>query len=208
MFARRNSPEGGFTLLETLVVMVISVALVAMMTGLFRVVGSAFIALGGDEEEWRLQNLLRDQLRNGHVTQERPQFLAGDRDEITLVTWKGRRFGFDGHPVVARYRFNAQNRSIDYQEVPLPDWWSPQTRSQELRDLTYLLDQEPTATRLVRGVENGEFAYYPQRPENHGVASVANHWLGPAAPAAVVIHFSRAQQDNEYWLEPRAIRGG
>lgn len=208
MFARTKSPARGFTLIETLVVMAISVALVIMMTGLFRVVGNAFIAIGGDDEEWRLQTLLRDQLRNGHVTQTRPEFLAGDRDEITLATWKGRRFGFDGQPVIARYRFNAQNRSIDYQEAALPDWWSAQTRPQDLRQLSYLLDQEPGTAHLVRGVDSVEFAYYPQRSDAAPVPSVANRWTDPAAPAAIVIHFSRAQQDNEYWLEPRAIRGG
>lgn len=208
MFARRSGPTKGFTLIETLVVMAISVMLVMLMTGLFRTVGSALIAMGGDEEEWRLQTLLRDQLRNGHVTKDRGDFLVGERDEIILTTWKGRRFGFDGPPVIARYRYNAQNRSIDYQEVPLPDWWSPQPRAQDLRQLSYLLDQDQSAAHLVRAVDSVEFSYYSGRSDSAPAPSAVTHWLEPAAPTAIVVRFSRAQQLNEYWLEPRAIRAG
>lgn len=193
----------GFTLVETLVVLVISVGLVAIMTSLYRSVAHAAMALGGNKQEWAFQEQLRDQLRHGFTLPGgKSGALFGEGRRLVFLTWKSRITGFDGKPVVADYRYDPQARSLSYREAPLPAWWEDNSALNESRRLSALV-QEVTEKPLVSGVEAAAFSFFPSGAAISRETIGADDWSESGLPGLIVVQFMRNQHDHMLWLEPR-----
>ena len=197
----RRPASGGFTLIETLVVMVISVGLVAVMAILFRTVGHAAIALKGDNAEWAVQTLLRGQLTSGfHLPGQ--VWIDGTGHQLTFLTWRSRINGLDGQPVVAQYRYEPAERALTYREAPLPAWWD----NPNFPDLTRLSSELATApsVKLINAIESLEFKFLASDSTELEPKALSNYWQQMAAPKLVLLTFSRTR-DNLLWLDVRSI---
>lgn len=154
---RAAKAGSGFTLIETLVVLVISVGLVILMTSLYRSVGLAAVALGGNDKEWLFQDQLRRQLRHGFTLpgkSARP--ISGQATRLLLLSWSGRQNGLAGKPVLAEYRYRPDTRTLAYRELDLPAWWSADAVSLDR------LAPELNAARehtLLAGIDGFSFSY-------------------------------------------------
>lgn len=202
-----SSHKRGFTLIETLVVLAVSVLLVTLMTGLYRTIGKAYLALGDDSSEWQLQTLLRDQLRNGHVTARRRQFILGDNNELLIATWLGRINGRDGPPVLAHYRFDSARRGITYQETDLPAWWEIDGDPENLSLLRQRYAAGDDSRLLVNGVETLEISYIPPRKGVERHIEIRTQWAENSSPTAVRFTYDRAGKTTAFWLEAKAYGG-
>jgi prepilin-type N-terminal cleavage/methylation domain-containing protein len=190
---RPARPARGFTLIETLVVLTISVGLVALMAALYRAVAQAAVALRGGNPEWALQITLREQLANG-VGGPKRTWLGGDRGELTFLTWKGRAAGFAGPPVVAQYICDAAANEMQYREAALPPWWGDPLPA-SLGQLATDLRAQP-AVKLVGNIGECDFAYHAA----DAPASGQGHWGQAAAPALVSLRLARIRE-NRYWFD-------
>ena len=187
--------------------MLISVGLVVMMTALFRTVGHASLALGGSTQEWRFQELLRDQLRHGFTLPgAKNGSLAGETTRLVFLTWKSRVNGFDGKPVVAEYSYDPQARSLSYREAALPSWWEDVSTMSEPHQLAALLEGM-SAKQLVGGVEAASFAFLSPETSALDKTRGLDRWFEARLPGLVVLSFTRSQHETRLWLEPRATHG-
>lgn len=197
----RSSADDGFTLIETLVVMVISVGLVILVAALYRSVGQATLSLRGGHPEWAVQTLLRDQLANGFHIGESP-WVSGTAHEITILTWKGRATGLDGKPMVAQYRFESSEGALIYREAPLPAWWN----GNALPTLQQLAADVRTATpsKLVGAVESLEIGYVPADATDLDPKQWRASWQEAISPKLIVLRFKRIR-DFTLWFDLRSL---
>ncbi len=113
----------GFTLLELLVVVLISVALIVFLSSLYRTVGRTVVMLDNIEDEWRTEQFMRRQYLLAHRASVDFDLFEGTRDSLSFVSYKSARHGEHGPPMLVRYRFAPEEARLVYQERSLPAWW-------------------------------------------------------------------------------------
>lgn len=195
----------GFTLIETLVVLVISVGLVILMTALYRSVGLAAIALGGNDKEWLFQDQLRRQLRHGFAPPgktARP--ISGKATQLLLLTWSGRQNGLAGRPVLAEYHYRPTTRDLVYRELDLPAWWSDFPANGHRLDRLASELNGVREHKLLTGIDGFGFRY-------HANGRAAIHWddsvdVGEPAPL-VEVQFERGVQHVKLLFRLRLTGG-
>jgi len=143
----------GFTLLELLVVVLISVALIAFLSSLYRTVGRTVVVLDNIEDEWRTEQFMRRQYLLAHQASVDFDLFEGTRDSLSFVSYKSARHGEHGPPVLVRYQFAPEEARLVYRERPLPPWWQG-SRSLNFSSLLTAQDGwwEETALRQVGSV--------------------------------------------------------
>lgn len=196
----RYRAPGGFTLIETLVVLVISVGLVVTMSLLFRAVAHTTLILRGSNDEWTLQTRLREQLRHILTLPGEAPF-SGDRKEVTFITWKSQRDGHGGKPVIAQYRYEADERSVYYRENTLPAWWPVPPKFAELRSR---LEQIPE-TRLASGIDDLQFRFVAADAVDLDPARLQENWQKEVMPRILQLDFTRAARPYTLYLDTREL---
>ncbi len=196
-FSFRRSTSHGFTLIETLVVMVISVGLVVIVALLFRSVGHAAVALKGGNPEWSVQTLLREQLAHGLKPADHV-WLSGDGAELSFLTWKSRSSGLDGKPVIVQYQYNPGTRALTYREASLPPWWG----STPLPSLSQLQSELKLVApvNLMNAVDSLDFRFVPPEAVDLEPATWGTSWRQEVPPKLIVLRFSR-NRDYTVWLD-------
>ena len=121
---RTGSKARGFTLLELLVVVAVSAALIALLGLVYRQVQRTGQGLGAAESDWQVQVFLRRQIA---ARDERFDPLAlneGDTTSLRLVSRYSAAHAMAGPPVLAHYLFLPNQERLVYRETPLPPWWT------------------------------------------------------------------------------------
>jgi len=190
----------GFTLIEILVVLVISVGLVITMALLFRTVARTTLILRGSNDEWGLQTQLREQLRHILVVPGEPP-LSGDRKELTFTTWKSQRDGHRGKPVIAQYRYEASERIVYYRESEMPAWWRQPPRFVEIRSQL----AKARETRLAAGIDDLQFQFATTDAADLKPASLQTSWQKVDMPRILHLSFTRAERLYSLYLETRGL---
>ena len=198
--AAPGQAKNGFTLIEVLVVLVISVGLVITMALLFRTVAQTALLLRGSNDEWTLQNKLREQLRHLLILPGEPA-LAGDQKEIIFTTWKSQRDNHSGKPVIAQYRYEVSERVVFYREMDLPAWWAKPPKFAEIR---FLLAQAPE-TRVAKGIEDLQLLYVAPEATELSLANLQVSWQKPEIPRIMQLNFTRAARPYSLYLETRGL---
>jgi prepilin-type N-terminal cleavage/methylation domain-containing protein len=195
----------GFTLIETLVVLVISVGLVTLMTTLYRSVGMAAIALAGNDKEWLFQDQLRRQLRHGFAPQGKiSQPISGKAGQLLLLTWSGRQNGLAGKPVLAEYRYRPAARELAYRELDLPAWWSDMSAGALQLDRLATELNGMREQSLLTGIDGFSFSYH----SNGRVAPAWNDPVDAGGPTPLVeVRFDRGVQPVKLLFRLRLSNG-
>ena len=191
---------GGFTLIEILVVLVISVGLVITMGLLFRAVAHTTLILRGGNDEWALQSRLREQLRHVLTLPDEALF-RGDRNEVTFATWKSQRDGHTGKPVIVQYRHEPRERVVYYRESEFPAWWPTSPKFAEIR---LRLEQTPE-TRLASGIEDLRFQFIAAEAVDFEPANLQANWQKTDLPRILLLDFTRAARPYSLYLETRGL---
>ena len=196
----KRRSAGGFTLIEILVVLVISVGLVITMGLLFRAVAQTTLILRGGNDEWALQSRLREQLRH-ILTLPGEAPLSGAPREVTFTTWKSQRDGHSGKPVIAQYRYAAGERIVYYREVELPAWWPVPPKFSELRSR---LEQTPQ-TRVAAGIDELRFQFVGAEALDLQTSNLQASWQKLEPPQILLLEFTRAARPYSLYLATRAL---
>jgi len=187
----------GFTLVEVLVVVVVSTGIILALTLLYRTTGRAAQALQENQGDWAAEQFLRAQMRAIAADKLALELFSGKADEVVFVSRRGAAAGFDGPPVLARYRLDAENR-VTYAELPLPGWWRGEDRVPADALRRSLEDLALVPTPLLAGTDNFSFAYRDPGVEARWLA----RWNEPSRlPALVRVSFTRAGRAEEIVLE-------
>lgn len=196
----RRPASGGFTLIETLVVMVISVGLVILMALLYRSVGQVALSLRGGNPEWAVQTLLRNQLAHG-LKLPGQAWVTGDGRELTFMTWNSRITGLEGKPVIAQYQFDPAKRTLNYREAPLPAWWgdTPLTLSKLAADLKGV-----APITLMGAVGSMDFNFIPADATDLNPTRWQTGWQQAVAPKLIMLRFTRTR-DYTLWLDLSSV---
>lgn len=218
MWSTNRQRAGGFTLVEILVVVTISVGLVVLMAALYRSAGKTLHSLRGINKEWNLQHQLRQQLDRLLVQPELGLVgLQGRQDTLFLTTWYSRSAAMAGKPVLAVYRYNPIKRSIDYDEWPLPPWWDGQAlRGTLVPDLSQLasrlapVNTEQESVVLASGISAFRFRYYSPELSNPDVRTWPENWQPTQAtlPSLVAIEIERTDTSFNLIAETHVLAGG
>lgn len=195
----------GFTLIEIMVVLAISVGLVALMAGLYRTVAQSALALRSGQQEWLLQRQLREQLPRLFNANNSPlHSINGHSTELYLASWQSRATFNEGKPVVAYYRYDKKDRTLYYYELPLSPWWgnaasmyNPERLQSDLRN------SEPY--KLVTGITELEMLYLPADAADTRPERWLHEWKYEQLPRLIQLRFNKAGKSYSIWLEARPI---
>lgn len=190
----------GFTLIEILVVLVISVGLVITMALLFRAVARTTVLLRGGNEEWLLQSQLREQLRHVLIVPSEPP-LSGNQKEVMFTTWRSQRDGHRGKPVIAQYRYEASEHTVYYRESEMPAWWPAPPKTAEIRRQL----QKARETRLVAAIDDLEFQFLATETGDISVANPETNWQKTEIPRVIQLSFTRAERRYNFYFETRGL---
>jgi prepilin-type N-terminal cleavage/methylation domain-containing protein len=203
MSARAPYPNArGFTLIEILVVLVLSLGMVMTVTQIYRATGRTMISLKGGLKEWQLQDELRAQVRALILPKVASELqVKGSRSELYLPSWKSRQVGHNGKPVLARYTIDTSTRRISYQEIPLIPWWGSVTLGRN--STRYLADQmlRDQDITLLTGTEDAQFHYLGNAEDFNNPGAWQDNWEKPVPPQLIKLSFGRGGRNYEIWLE-------
>lgn len=201
--APNNRRHGGFTLVETLVVMVICVGLVMLMGSLYHSVGVSAVSLRSGQQEWALQRQMREQLLHLLVAAKTPlRSVAGNEQEFFIASWLSKGAGMDGKPVLANYRFEPEERRLSYRELPLPAWWENAGAPIDAARLQSEVQASP-AWKVLTGVEQLTFLYLPADAPDLSPERWRDNWQQEEAPRLVQLQFKKGGRNYSLIFEIR-----
>jgi len=193
----------GFTLLEMVVAMALMGLVITLGVTLKDMVLRAGYKLSAGDRDWTAELFLRDQLRQlgRGLGLDRP-LIAGDGRELTLITRRSARFGRDGPPVLARWRFDAGRTRLLYEEALLPPWWGePEGNFDSLLEAWERNSDLPHSwqTTIFPDLANGYLAYWQDETKDW-----TDRWTRNAPPAAIRIETESLLEDRRLVLETGA----
>lgn len=195
----------GFTLIEILVVIAICAGLVALMSVLYRAVGTSALALRAGQQEWLVQRQLREQLRHLFVVRDSPvKALSGTAKEVYFCSWQSRADLLNGKPAMVYFRYDERERALYYHELPLPAWWSAQAASWNAGRL----QEEVRASRGIKvasAVDDLRFLFLDEGAADSRAERWASDWRQDRAPRLIQMNFTKAGRTYSIWFETFAI---
>lgn len=199
----RRQRCSGFTLIETLVVLVICVGLVGLMGALYRSVGISAVSLRSGQQEWLLQRQLREQALHLMVAAKSPlKALTGKETELLMTSWQSKAAGLDGKPVLLSYRYDSAQRTLYYRERPLPPWWERAGAPLDAARLESGVLASPSWKTLT-GLDQLAFEYLPQEAANLQPDSWLSEWHQETPPRLVRLSFTKADRHYSLLFETR-----
>lgn len=193
----------GFTLIEIMVVLLICLGLVTLMMTLYQSVGKSAIALRGGQQEWNVQQQMREQLLhlfNAPSNVGHP--VAGQSTELYLASWQSGADASSGKPVLGYYHYVADERALYYQEAPLPAWW--QNNSPAFNPSRLQLDvRAMPSKKVLTGVDSFAFVYLNKGATDMQLKYWERNWNEVAAPMLIQLQFTKAGRNYTIWLETR-----
>jgi len=188
----------GFTLLEVLVALALTLAVALAAGDLYRSVLRVATASSGLDVRWARENFARTQLATAERQRtEATALFVGEAERLVFITARSARHGFDGPPALVTYRFDPGARRVRYAEFALPPWWDRDEDAlrRELSDRRAAGSAGYRAT-LVDDVDGWRFSYWDEGDERWKA-----QWRAAAMPAAIRATWRRRGQARE-WLLP------
>ena len=195
----------GFTLIETLVVVAISAGLVALMTSLYRAVGTSALALRSGQQEWLAQRQVRSQLQHLFTLRDSPlRAVSGASSELYFLSWRSRSRGTDGEPALAYLHYDAAARELRYHELPLPAWWPPQAAELDPGRLQESV-RAARGVKLMTAVDELRFLFLAEGAADPQLEGWVDEWRAEKAPRLIQMKFNRAGRAYSIWFETFGI---
>lgn len=194
----------GFTLIEIMMVLLICVGLVTLMSALYRSVGKSAIALRGGQQEWKMQQQVREQMLHLFTLKSTAlPVISGRPTEIYFASWRSGAEALDGKPVLGYCYYAANERALYYREYPLPPWWQGATLAFEPSKLQMEVRAAPSR-KILTGVESLAFAYLQKGATGMRPEHWAHEWQDLAAPGLIQLKFTKAGRNYTILFETRA----
>jgi len=193
-----KSDHSGFTLLELLIVITISAALVILLGQLYRLVGKTSFSLFSANDDWVFEQFLRKQLWFSDQRFFKLGLRKYQAQEIIFASRLSARYGQDGPPVLVRYRYEPSSNALLYTEVTIPPWWAEQYKSLSLYSLFHGRQERFQETALSH-LDNFSFSFFDGQQWH-------DKWLIDTAPPNLIkLRFQRTGDTQEMLLETRAL---
>ncbi|WP_031433495.1 type II secretion system protein GspJ [Methylomarinum vadi] len=194
----RKSYTKGFSLLELLVVITISSALIIFLSQLHRMVGHAAQTLFSNNDDWLFERFARKQFWHLDSNLLTSELTHWHRDEIIFVSRYSARYALDGPPALVRYHLDDSKNAIVYTETLLPPWWDGQLERFRHRDLFQASEGQWQSNALTQ-VEDFSFSFF------NGTRWGDTWDSGEQLPALVKMQFSKGGMHTELVLETKAL---
>jgi prepilin-type N-terminal cleavage/methylation domain-containing protein len=196
----RRSRSRGFTLLEMLVVVLLSLVLIGLLTTLYQMVGRTLITLQSHESSWIAEQFLRRQYLAVHPATVDEDLFAGGPTSMSFVSRKSARYGEHGPPVWVRYRYVPAEGRLEYREHDLLPWWETEGANP--------FPERPSWDKRVwwedtifAGVQSAEFSYFSPDAQQVQWQWLTQWHRTAAIPQLVRIQFSVAGERRMVVLE-------
>ena len=177
----------GFTLLELLVAIVLTAAIVIYLTQLYKMTGHTVTALKSVGSDWNAEQFIRQQLWyelaefNGELRQ-----FKGEPDRLQFATRYSAAQGDSGTYVKAVYRYNSATETLQYQEQPYLEWWTSSGR-QTIK--TQALPSNIQPMTVFKQIKNLQFSYSYR--DANGLIQWKETWDTPEPPALIRLRYLR-----------------
>ncbi len=123
---RAFSSNKGFTLLELLVVVTISAALILLLSRLYWMVGKASGSLNNVQNDWLLDQFMRNQIYALDQKYIGQGAFHGEPQRLRFVTRHSASNGAAGVLTLSEYNYDEFQEELRYRERVLPPWWNDQ----------------------------------------------------------------------------------
>jgi len=193
----------GFTLLELIVVVVISAGLIAMLGLLYRQLIFTGEGLRSVDSDWNVQSFLRRQLLLRDSRFAALQLFTGTPDELRFVSRYSARFASSGPPVVAHLQFDPNDDVLRYTETIMPPWWSDDLDAFSIRSLLDSQDQGSAfQVNLMSKLQHFELGYF-DREANGWV----DRWTAETDfPLLIRLRLQRLGTTMEWLISTQSLR--
>ena len=197
-----SAPEAGFTLLEVVIALTIAVGTIALGVTLYQTVGRATQGARNAEHDWVTEQFLRRQAEAADpALAARFALVRQQGESFAFVTRRSARFGEDGPPVLALWRYDPPTASLRYREAALPAWW-PEDRPTLVVDYAELADatdREVWEGRIFSDIARLQFSYWNERQQTWNTEDSDHTVLAPI----VRLTIARADGEKVYAFETR-----
>ncbi len=153
----------GFTLLELLLSMALTTALVIMASNVYDTINKVGNRTLNINRDWVAQFFIRTQFESSDYSLNR-YFSSVDltTNRLSYITTKSARYGYNQKPVLVTYQYNSALRSLQYHEIDIPPWWD-ENQSQYMSQIdAWRLDTGKNSYRksILNGIDNIDFEYW------------------------------------------------
>ena len=194
----------GFTLLELLVSITISAALIVLTVQIYQTVVRAGKGMEGGQRDWVAEQFVRGQFRAADMEiNANFGLIQAERHVFSFATRKSAQYGNEDVPIIATYRYQRINGQLSYHEVTVPPWWN-ENYHQPFSSVSRLREKrgEGTWDAVVFGdVESAQFSYWNPEDENWTTTWHDHENL----PPLVKLEFARFNNRTELVLETTAL---
>ncbi len=200
---QRSVGQQGFTLLELIVVVVISAGLVAMLGLLFRQLIFTGEGLRSVDSDWGVQLFLRRQLLLRDERFAALQLFTGSPDELQFVSRYSARYASSGPPVVSRIQFDPNDGVLRYTETRMPPWWSDDLDAFSIRALLDSQDQGSLfQLDLMSRLQHFELGYFDREAN-----SWVDRWSAETGfPLLIRLRLQRLGTTMEWLISTQSLR--
>jgi len=193
----------GFSLVEMMVVMVISSGLVILLVKVFHTVDAASRILTESNYEKTLELFIRKQYLLSYSNTESLALFKANSNELMFVSSNSISQADLGGPVLAHYQYHPDDSLLSYSEYRLPPWWDENTKrkisSANIDQFIKLINKEP----VIKDIDELSFSY----PEQNMMAQIKwqNEWQHRNELPAVIKVTYRGRSHSETILIERGV---
>ena len=194
--------ESGFTLLELVVAVALSAAVIAMSAQLQSVVYDAGNAAANGDRDWSTELFIRSQVRLAtHELDDQAKIFVGERHRFRFLSSRSVLYG-KGVLVAATYSFQSSSQTLQYEEAVVPPWWDDTLLAYGKDPAIWWHQDERRSWRgtVFSGVLEAEFSFW-----DYEAQAWQEYWNGSEGfPSLVRLRLEDSQQTREFIIEPEA----
>lgn len=202
--ASKLGKQKGFSLVEMMVVMLISSGLVILLVKVFHSVDTASKILTESNYEKTFELFIRKQFLLSYNNAESVSLFKGNSNELMFVSANSIAMSDLGGPILAHYQYSLDDAELTYSEYRLPPWWDETSKRNITQSSIDQFEKLINKEVVIKGVDNLVFSY----PEDNIMTRIEwrNEWQHRNnIPVVIKITFQSNAQSEEILIERGVI---
>ena len=202
--AIKRSRHKGFSLVEMMVVMLISSGLVILLVKVFHSVDTASKILTESNYEKTFELFIRKQYLLSYNNAESVSLFKASSNELMFVSGNSISMSDLGRPVLAHYQYDLDDAMLTYSERGLPPWWNEDSKRKITQSGIDQFEKLINKEIIIKDIDNLAFSY----PENNMMTRIEwrNGWQHRnKIPSVIKITYQSNAQLEEILIERGVI---
>jgi prepilin-type N-terminal cleavage/methylation domain-containing protein len=194
----KNKHASGFSLLELLIVITISGALIVFISQLYRMVGDTANTLFSNNKQWLFERFIRKQLWFLDRRFVQSDLFECRSQEMIFVSQYSAKYALSGPPVLTKYFYDDSLNTLFYTEAIIPPWWNDAAKNFRHSDLFNTLSTQWKTTAITQ-VKDFKLSYFDGKKWSNTC------FPGTLFPVLIKLQFSKTGVAAELIMETRGL---